>query len=325
MRARLAALLLLASAAVAPSAHGSTTDTLSLALPGTTWSLEIAAPGFEVLHDALSPDGAGRRISAAHREKRLAMSAFLGRAVDPEGTARDARTYYWSLMQQEGLAREKVRMADFGAIALVEYVVPVLDGRTVNQRNMNAYLAKDGHWADVNLKLEDADEDAESLFRDLLRGIRFNEAYAATPYDRMRFGSVLLGRGDTGGAIAELQGALDQLEKGAAADEETSALVHERLGMALLNAGRADDAVAVLRRGMAVVPGHAMFSYLLARVDVLAGRLDDAIGNLRAAYAKQREADQGVTLPDPRQDGAFRRLADDPAFRELMEKNPPAR
>lgn len=325
MRAPIVVALLLVWASMGTPVRGGTTDTLSLALPGTTWSLEIAAPGFEVLHDALSPDGAGRRITAAHREKRLAMSAFLGRAVDPAGTARDARTYYWSLMQQEGIRREQVRMGDFGTIALVEYMVPVLEGRTVNQRNMNAYLAKYGYWADVNLKLEDADVEADAVFRDLLRGIRFNESYQPTPYDRMRFGSVLLGRGDTDGAITDLERAADQLAKGAVADEETTALVYERLGVALLNADRTEEAVTALRRGLEAAPGHAMFSYLLARVDALAGRPDEAIANLREAYAKQRDADQGVTLPDPRKDRAFGRIADEPAFRELMEKNLPGR
>ena len=308
---------MIALIAAAPAA-APTTGTLTLAMPGTTWSLEIDAPGFMVLHDALSPDGEGRRITAFNEEKRMAMSAFLGRAADPAGDARDARAYYWSLMQQEPVRRENVRMSDFGNIAVVEHRLPTLDGRTVNQNNMNAYLAKDGYWADVNLKTEGDAAASVDAFRAVLRGIRFNEAYEPSAYDSMRFGSVLMARGEFDRAAATLREAVAQVKRDDNEETETKALSHERLAVALMQMHRDDEARAVIGEGLAMVPGHAMFNYLLARMDAQAGRADAAMENLSAAARKARVGDYPMDLPDPRTDRAFESVMKDSRFVDLM-------
>lgn len=99
-------------------------------------------------------------------------------------------------------------------------------------------------------------------------------------------------------------------------------LAHWGLGIAYEHAGRMDDAVAALRRAVALAEGNSIVTAVLARAEALAGRADDARRTLSALDSETQAAHPSeyqraaVDLALGGQDGALRRLEAAAAARE---------
>ena len=99
-------------------------------------------------------------------------------------------------------------------------------------------------------------------------------------------------------------------------------LAHWGLGIAHEHAGRMDDAVAALRRAVALSEGNSIVTAVLARAQALAGRADEARRTLSALDSENQAAHPSeyqraaVDLALGQQDGALRRLETAAAARE---------
>jgi len=68
-----------------------------------------------------------------------------------------------------------VKRSERGPMALLEMRVPTYWGRAVNQQNVNAYLVRDGVWADVHLSRAGFKEEDRALFEKVLASVRIEE------------------------------------------------------------------------------------------------------------------------------------------------------
>ena len=160
-------------------------EAVVLSLPGLNWILEIEVPDFAVSRQEISDDRNSARFFARNEKTTVIMSAFIEK-TPKAGTSKDARAYYWSNTQQSPVKMDDIKMSEFGDIAILEYIIKEYQGVNINQKHLNAYLAKDNCWIDVHLSKTDFKLQDQVLFETVLKNIKINESYKGQKY-RMRY------------------------------------------------------------------------------------------------------------------------------------------
>ena len=97
----------------------------------------------------------------------------LHRACRKCKTAVACRSQYWSdpgpLVQNP---KAVVQFEDNG-FAVVKFLMPSVEGVTVNQLNYSAHTVRDGYWVDMHLSKADSTRQDEALFKSFLSGVSF--------------------------------------------------------------------------------------------------------------------------------------------------------
>ena len=151
------------------------TETLELNLAGEPWSLRLDLPAFEVDKRAALPDGSGTMIQVSSPESGVIASAFLERLPDLASVA-ECKKHYWPRALLSPLPKSRLSHVDTESLALVYWLGEEYKGVPVMQRNVNAYLYRDGVCVDIHLsKVEYRPEDDE-LFAAILSTARFADA-----------------------------------------------------------------------------------------------------------------------------------------------------
>ncbi len=179
MNAKIIFSLILCALFSFPDAHSEevSKQTLCLTFPHLSWSLEIEAPNFVLKVKDYNSAGTGTRFFATNEKTGVVMSAYLEKAAK-EGDAKECRTYYWDRAKESPWKKDDLKMRESGDIALLEYLVKEIEGRELNQKNLNAYLSKDGYWIDIHLSKVDFKPGEKSLFKDILKNVRLKNKSA---------------------------------------------------------------------------------------------------------------------------------------------------
>lgn len=93
--------------------------------------------------------------------------------------------------------------------------------------------------------------------------------------------------------------------------------LNDQLAIAYLIGGNSDKAVEVYRSAIAKDPDYPPYYYNLACAFAAKGDLDQALSNLREAYARRDKWPQGQVFPSPRKDASFKRYLGDEKFEKL--------
>lgn len=96
-------------------------------------------------------------------------------------------------------------------------------------------------------------------------------------------------------------------------------MVIDNLGMAHAFHGDLRRAREIFQDALREDPNYPLFHYNLACTLSELGDTDQALASLETALRLRAHLAPGETLPDPRQDDSFRRLAGDPRFRKIAE------
>ncbi len=178
MRLKNFILLIICVLVTCSNAHSeiSTTKTIVLSVPHLKWALEIDAPNFIVEQEEITPSGDNARFFATNKETGVVMSGFLER-VSRSGTSKDCRDYYWERAKKSPFKKDDIKMSDFGPMALMEYIVKEHRGKVINQKHLNAYLAKDNYCIDIHLSKVNFRRGDEQLFEAILKTVRINETW----------------------------------------------------------------------------------------------------------------------------------------------------
>jgi len=70
--------------------------------------------------------------------------------------------------------KEQIKLTDRGGFAAVEYVVPEVAGRNVDQFNLNLYGARQGVWIDVHVSKTGFTETDRPTLEMLAAGAKFD-------------------------------------------------------------------------------------------------------------------------------------------------------
>jgi hypothetical protein len=131
-----------------------------------------AAPAVGQTVDETAGDGTTRRLSATNPETGVSVLGFLEQ-FRPRATSADCRQLYWTgFARRLDLKREDTRLFEQGDFAMVEYLIPDLQGTPINQKNLWIYFAKEGTCGYLHLSKPRFTAADEPLFGRILEGAR---------------------------------------------------------------------------------------------------------------------------------------------------------
>lgn len=298
------------------------TNLLTLSLPGLRWALQVPAAGCEELEKSIAPDRKAARFHAEHEGTGLLIAGFLEQAPKP-GNARDCRDHYWGKAKLSPEKKEAIRLFESGDVALVEYMVRSRRGQRPEQKNINAYLAKDGCWMEVHIAKAAYTTNDDASLKALVGGIAINERYVPTARDHFLAGYALYQGGGYKLAIAHLEKAraLEQIHTSLKPAEMVELLL--QLGVGYGASGQLDKAKEILGEGLQRDPDHPMLHYNLACTHAEAKDLEGALAELRLAFRHRYKLPRGAHMPDPLADSSFAAYAAKPEFRQAVKELKP--
>ncbi len=301
------------------AAESAATNSVYLAVPGSSWSLEIGAPGFTLQERNFSPDGTAARLSAHNKKRNLILSAFIEKAPRP-GDAKECREYYWSKAKESPLKKDDVKMSDAGSAALVEYIVRENTGTEFIQKNINVYFAKDTYWIDVHLSKADFRADEEPILRSIVKEIRFNDKFVPSAIECAVWGSFFMSKAKYADAIRYNAKALELEKTNPTLSHRQQVFVLIDLINAYGNSGDVKKAREMSAWALTKEPGYPSFYYTLACSYAELGDKKQALENLRNALRNKAELFPGDQLPDPKSDPSFSKYSADQDFVKICDE-----
>lgn len=297
---------------------------IEIAYPGKTWALTIKSRGFEIKQKQTKPDGDGVMIAATNEENGLIMTVYLEKAAG-KGGSKECRDYYWGKAKNSPLPKTDIKMSELNEMALVEYIMPSFQGRTLNQKNVNAYLAKDGVWIDIHISKVLFKPEEWSLFREVLDSVSFKEGSTpntSTPnsLELFAYGSQFYLARDYKNAIKWYQKALDLEKTKPSMEKKLWYVLVDNLGMAYGISGDLANAKTTFEYGISQDPSYPLFHYNLACTYGEMGDLDKAMTSLRKAFENKQRMLAGEHIPNPRTDSSFRKFLKNENFSKLLEE-----
>jgi tetratricopeptide (TPR) repeat protein len=296
---------------------------LRIDLPGSPWSLEIAAPSFKVTATETKPDGR-RYLEANDSKSGVVLSAFLEQGPGPatlDGCHQEFQDRLKSLAFLKPSAESERQQGQF---AIQEYVIEEYEGNRIHQKNTFACAVKENLFADVHLSHAPFSQGDDALFAEILNAIHFvdNIPSTATSLDLFRLGSRQYIANDFAGAAGFYQRALDLERTHRELDSPSWRVLLDNLAMSYGITGKDGLAEDVLKYGLTKDPEYPMFYFLLGDVYAERGDLDHTIEYLTAAFKYRQNVIPGETLPDPRTDDSFRAFLKNDRFLKFLDSQP---
>jgi len=247
----------------------------------------------------------------------LYMTAFVQNAEKPGGS-KVLRDTWWPQTERiiTGAAKIKdKRLYEKGDVALVEYIVPKIQGRDINQKHVHAYVAGGDIWAEVHISKVEFKAEDQGMFDAIVDSISIVPDYVNNSRDYWRFGAIASNRGDYRKTADYFQRSLDLDKSTPVLDKAIFRKMMAELGYLYQKLGDLPKAQSTLEYGISKHPDYAILHYNLASVFAERAQLDQTLEELRLAYKyKNSLSGDDVRFPDPLTDKYFAALASDQKF-----------
>jgi len=292
---------------------------LQLSLPGKTWALEVDINGFKVKTNEIKPDGQAREFFAENNDTGIIMSISLEKAT-LEGNHLKCREFYWNKAKETPFKKDDIQMREAGEMAIVEYLIKEFREMEVNQKNLNAYLAKDDIWIDMHLSKVDFKPGDEHLFESILNQSKFIDNYKPNRSECFYYASVFYYNRDFKKAIYYYEKLMGIEEKEVKFNKEIWRVIVDNLGMAYGLSGELEKARETFELGIRKDPIYPMFYYNLACTYAEFRDLENAIKNLKTAFKYKNNQNQGEGMPDPKKDSSFSHYLNNEKFLKVLSE-----
>jgi len=154
---------------VFPSLHyGSPDDVVHrMQLPGKSWGVSVAIPGFKIEEQWTREDASGMMISGANGETGVVLSLYLERESKNRSSAW-CRTEYFSKALGSPARKSMVKKWEAEALALGQYMIASVGDVKLRQMHVNAYLGKEDVCMDLHLSKASFEAADRALFDAIL-------------------------------------------------------------------------------------------------------------------------------------------------------------
>ncbi len=123
---------------------------IGITAQGVGWALRFPAQGYTLSHERHRRDGRGQYYMFTNDRTGLNASFFIEPAEKcPSALA--CREQYWRDRHPSMAKAQAVHRFERNGFALIEFLVPVISGHTLNQFHMSGHLVRDGYWVDMHL------------------------------------------------------------------------------------------------------------------------------------------------------------------------------
>ena len=295
-------------------------EPLRYSLPDRKGALSLELATLQTNDMSFKPDGTGVRV-LAHSPEGLIMTLFV-QPAEKAGDSTVCRSEWWSKTRKGMESKLKivdVKTYELGPIAVAEYRVPEFNGAPVNQKSVHAYFASGDLWAEIHLSKTPFKPGDDKLFTAVLQNAKMDPGYVPTPNDYLQFGSATYLQKDYKNAARYYQRTLDAEKQKRTLSKTMFQVLVDNLGMAYGISGDLEKSRAIFEYGISQDPDYPLFYYNMACYYGELGRRDEAIEQLRKAYARKANGIPGEGgIPDPLEDSSFTKFKSDRKFNDAV-------
>lgn len=263
-----------------------------LSLPDKSWGVFLELPGFTVNTVETMVDRR-RYMMAGNPETHVVVSLTLEEVSQP-ATA----SCHDSLEKRAKKPPFKVQDVKFSQ---------------AGQADVMEYMVSNLHISKINFDPADA-----PLFSQVLDSMKIESVHRSS-MELLEQASRLYLQHDYHGAIGPYSQALDLEKTKPELQKPLWYVLIDNLGMSYGITGDLEQARATFEYGIAKDPTYPLFYYNLACTYAEMGKADEASQNLKKAFEYKANVITGETMPDPRKDDSFKKLMQNPDFRQLAE------
>lgn len=286
-----------------------------LSLPDKSWGVFLELPGFTVNTVETMVDGR-RYMMAENPETHVVVSLTLEEVSQPATAS--CHDSLEKRAKKPPFKVQDVKFSQAGQADVMEYMVSKAQGRPVNQKSLFACEFYDGAYVDLHISKINFDPADAPLFSQVLDSMKIESVHRSS-MELLEQASRLYLQHDYHGAIGPYSQALDLEKTKPELQKPLWYVLIDNLGMSYGITGDLEQARATFEYGIAKDPTYPLFYYNLACTYAEMGKADEASQNLKKAFEYKANVITGETMPDPRKDDSFKKLMQNPDFRQLAE------
>jgi len=211
-----------------------------------------------------------------------------------------------------------VKFSEVGQVEVMEYMVPEVQGRPVNQKSLFACEFYDGAYVDLHVSKLNFEPADDGLFSQVLHSMRIESAPKSS-MELLEQASRLYLEHDYRAAIGPYSQALDLEKANPTLQKPLWYVLVDNLGMSYGITGDLTKAKETFDYAITKDSTYPLFYYNLACTYAEMGKSEEASQNLRKAFEYKANVLPGETMPDPRTDDSFKKLMKNRDFRQLAE------
>jgi hypothetical protein len=147
---------------------------MTVSFPNKTWSVEVSSPGFLMRAKGKKPDG---RYYLFANDPRTGVILSVMLEQSPQADASSCPAYLQQRVQSVsklGIVPTDVKSSEANSLAVVEYMIPTMEGKSVQQKNVVACAARDGVYVDIHLSKSQFQQSDEALLIDVLNQVQIS-------------------------------------------------------------------------------------------------------------------------------------------------------
>jgi hypothetical protein len=294
---------------------------LQLDVGPTTWEAQVR------------PDGKETQMRVMDRPDHVLITALLQKVTFP-ASAEKCRDEWWpgteKMMRDRRVSLSGLKKTSTGGMATVEYVIPELQGKKLQMKEIHVYLGSRDLCAEIHISKVMFRPEEQKLFEEVLSTVRLSADQSATESsapdagrkkeEYLAHASRLFQERNYAGAAEVYQKALDLEKKDRTLSKSFFRVLVDNLGMSYGISGDLSKAKETFEYGITQDPEYPLFYYNMACTYGEMGRMDQALGQLRLAYKYKDNMIPGEQFPDPIKDDSFRKFVKDKKFVEAVKE-----
>ena len=289
-----------------------------MSLPSISWALEADLKDFTIRNDAIASSGTGGRIQAYSEKTGVLVSLILDKAPK-DGDSKACRDYYWQRIKTARVEISDVAMKEKGEIAILDFMVREYREQKIDQKNVDAFLSKNGYWIDVHMIKANYTPKDDPVFETVLRSLKLIEGYEQTEGDCLKYADAFFQTENYPEAAKWYQKVIDAEMKERSLKAEEWRKAANNLGLSYAIAGDLKRSKETYLSAISRDGNYAMFYYNLACDFAEENDLDNTLLNLEKAISLKKALPPEENLPDPSADEVFKRFRDNERFRDLIK------
>jgi hypothetical protein len=304
-------------------------QSLSISMPGKSWSLVVDAPGFAVESQGRKPDGR-EYLLANNAKSKVVISITLEES--PKGADPSTCPGYLHGRAQSlaSFGPTNIKYTEIAHMPVLEYFVPQAQGMPVKQQSFVACTAKDDVFIDIHLSKVQFEASERPVFVEILNAVHFSNQSASgasgattatneSSMDFFREGSRYFVQQEYQKSIVPYEAALELEQIKPQVSKDDWRVLVDNLGMAYGITGDLDHSEKTYQYGIGKDPEYPGFYYGMACVFAERGDMDKTMEYLRKSFSLKANVIPGESMPEPAKDDSFQRFMSNQKFRDFVK------
>lgn len=137
------------------------------------WMMSIAADGFKITQQKLSPDGSRGYFMMENDQTYVNASVFIEPAVKCK-TSKECRDMVLNAGNPGWINPINKVSSEIEQVSYFEFLIPSFQGQPIQQQNMYAQFVENGYWVDLHISKVLYKKAEHAIFEDMVKSVKFD-------------------------------------------------------------------------------------------------------------------------------------------------------